>query len=156
MSVDTFSACKKSPISLPEIASKTSVSSTLLSLARPFPPFTGIRPPSHARVDTSQRTISDAIDEGHIVRPSLLELMFGRWTPEMDKEVDVFLERVFDKRFAKWTLPSDRCLCLGDHEAIGRKPEHPTNLQDSKANSHPWKILLNIRGTNAPGSLPDF
>jgi hypothetical protein len=73
-----------------------------------------------------QRMISDAIDEGDVVSPSLPELMLGSWTPEMDKEIDVSLERVFDRAVAERALPDNRRPCLGDHEAIGRKPEHPT------------------------------
>jgi len=33
-----------------------------------------------------QRMISDAIDEGDAVSPSLPELMLGRWTPEIGKK----------------------------------------------------------------------
>ena len=71
---------------------------------------------------------SDAVDEADVVRPSLLELVLDRGCTEVDNEVDVLSEGIFDIPLTEWAPSGDGCVRLGDRETVRRKSHHFSNL----------------------------
>ena len=69
--------------------------------------------------------------EAEIVRPRLLALVLGEWSPQMDDEIDVLARRVVYETFAEGTFPDCFGFGLRDCEAVGLRAhqlKQPTGL----------------------------